>query len=308
MNGGYVFEQIEYVKGVPLKCFIAGIDYSSSHWHPDIEIVFLLKGKLCLLVDGEDFVMGPGDIILINSKSVHSFKSETDNLAMVLQFLPDIFNPDYKENSFYFHINSTADEKRQPKDLKQLQQILAQIGKEVFTKADGFQYYINSHFYRLIGYIFRYSRYDTINKAVTKVRDVDLERIDMIVDYIELNYKRELSLSDIAESLHLSVPQLSRFFREKMGVSCMEYLHQVRVGKAKTLLMDLKHTVLHVSEECGFSSVTSFYRVFKSETGLTPTEYREGIEAVRKIGNSFVQGYKVVNPLSGYDILGKYLK
>jgi AraC-type DNA-binding domain-containing proteins len=308
MDGGYVFEQIEYVKDVPLKCFIAGIDYSSSHWHPDIEIVFLLKGKLRLLVDGEDFIMEEGDIILINSKSVHSVKSETDNLAMVLQFLPNIFQPDYKENSFYFHINSKADEKRQPKDLKQLQRILAQIGKEVFTKADGFQYYINSYFYQLVGHIFRYSRYDTINKAVTKVRDVDLERVERIVEYIEQNYKLELSLSDIAESMHLSVPQLSRFFRDKMGVSCIEYLHQVRVGKAKELLNDFKHTVLHVSEECGFSSVASFYRVFKSETGLTPTEYREGIESIRRAENSFVQGYKVVNPLSGYNILTKYLE
>ena len=299
------FERIEYIKEMPIKCFIAGVEHTSYHWHPELEVIFLIKGTLNVIDDGTEYNMNAGDIILINSKSIHSTYSDTVNLALILQFSPKVFQTDYSDSTFYFNLNSTAEESRRPKDLNKLQAILATLGREVFKKSDGFQYYINSCFYQLIGYLFRYTRYDTINKSGSKAREVDLERIEKVIRYIEMNYKNEISLSDIAEEMNLSISQLTRFFKDKMGVSCIDYLHHVRINQAKLLLNDPRHTVLFVSEECGFSSVVSFYRVFRTETGMTPTEYREG-NSLKKDNSSFIQGYRIVNPIAGYDELSKY--
>ena len=306
MDNDNEFERIEYIKEMPIKCFIAGVEHTSYHWHPEIEVIFLIEGELNIIDDGVEYSMKEGDIILINSKSIHSSYSEADNLALILQFPPKVFQTEYSDTTFYFNLNSTADVSCQPKDLKKLQAILASLGREVFKKSDGFQYYINSCFYQLIGYLFRYSRYDTINKSGSKAREVDLDRIEKIIKYFELNYKDDISLSDVADGLSLSVSQLTRFFKDKMGVSCIDYLHHVRINHAKQLLNDPRHTVLFISEECGFSSVVSFYRVFRTETGMTPTEYREGNSVIKKDNDSFVQGYRIINPMAGYEALLKY--
>lgn len=300
------YERIEYIKEMPIKCFIAEMECITYHWHPEVEIIFLIQGLLSVVDDGTKYDMREGDIILLNSKGIHSIYSDTDNLAIVLQFHPRIFQEYYHDTTFYFNLNSVAEKNLQPKDLKKLQSILASLGREIFQKADGYQFYINSYVFQLLGYLFRFTRYETMNKARKDVKDKDIERMDKIIKYIELNYKNEISLSVISEELYLSISQLNRFFKDKMGISCMEYVHDVRIHHAKLLLNEQQHTVMPISEECGFSSIASFYRVFKEKTGMTPTEYRtEGIHKDSKTDFT-IQGYKTFNPLSGFEILLKY--
>ena len=307
MDVRHVFERIEYIKDVPVKCFIAGVDSSYPHWHPDIEILFLLKGKLDFIMDGEQFALKPGDIVLVNSKSIHADHSDKGCLALILQFHPDVFETDYGEGAFHFHINSAAEENRRPKDMEKLQRILSMIGSEAFKQDDGFQYYVNSYFFELLGYLFRYTRYDTVNDSGKMARDGDLERIEAITRYMKQNFQYDISLADIAENLNLSVSQLCRFFKDKMGISCIDYLHHIRINHAKALLHNPHHTVLFISESCGFLSISSFYRAFRDETDMTPTEFREWIGETPKSNTPIIQGYSVINPMAGYKILSNYI-
>jgi AraC-like DNA-binding protein len=305
----YVFEYVEHIKEFPVRCFVAAIEHSCHHWHTDVEIIFLLKGELSLTVDNNDYRLVAGDVVLLNSKSIHSIEClNGDNFVLVLQFLPDIYEVEYSKRSFRFHLNTAASENHQPKDLSFLQSILAQIGVEVYRKMDGSQFYIKSLLYQLIGYLFRYTRYDIVNRSKSKMEDSDLARLEKIVAYIDANYQHGFSFKDVAQSLNLSVSQCSRFFKDKMGISYTDYLHHVQINHAKELLVGGTHTVLFISEECGFSSLATFYRTFKNETGMTPTEFREKGGVAKKPVSVFVAGYSAFNPPAGYDLLSQYIK
>lgn len=96
-------------------------------------------------------------------------------------------------------------------------------------------------------------------------------------DYAEKNYMHEISLSQIAEYVGLSVSHFSALFKQHTNDSFINYLNQIRIDKAKELLCEPDLKIYQVAEIVGFSSVPYFNRVFKNTTGWSPNEYRKGI-------------------------------
>jgi AraC-like DNA-binding protein len=304
----YIFEHVEHIKEFPMRCFIAAIEHSCHHWHTDVEILFILDGALSLTMNNQTYRLEAGDVVLINSKSVHAIDClDGNNLVFVLQFLPAIYENEYRRTSFCFDLNTADANLQQPENISYLRYILARIGVEIYMNKDGFQFYIKSLLYRLIGYLFRYTRYDILDITKGTLQDSDLSRLEKIVRYIDENYQRGFSFAEIAGSLSLSLSQCSRFFKEKMGISFTEYLRHVQITHAKQLLLETDHTVLFISEDSGFTSLASFYRAFKRDTGISPTEFRKRGDTARRLMDTNVAGYTSVNPSSGYELLEQYL-
>lgn len=83
-----------------------------------------------------------------------------------------------------------------------------------------------------------------------------------------------LTLESIARELFISKSQLSRIFGRLTGSSFAEYLRSVRVTRACDLLCKTDLTVEEVTKQCGMKDVPTFYRVFRTHTGMTPNQYR----------------------------------
>ncbi len=95
--------------------------------------------------------------------------------------------------------------------------------------------------------------------------------------YIEMNYKDNLTLSDIASHIHMSKNHLSYLFQKETGHSFSDYLSDLRIAKAKELLNGSKrYTVSEIAEMTGFSDTGYFCKVFKKSTGMSPNHYRQG--------------------------------
>ena len=100
--------------------------------------------------------------------------------------------------------------------------------------------------------------------------------------YIDNNYKKDLSLQDVADLVSLNACYFSSVFKKYAGVGFSAYLNQVRMSKAKGLLENTSLKTQAIAAEVGFKEVTYFYRIFKSITGQTPIEYRNRIKEMRK--------------------------
>lgn len=96
-------------------------------------------------------------------------------------------------------------------------------------------------------------------------------------DYAEKHYMEEISLTKIAEYVGLSVSHFSALFKQHTDDSFVNYLHRIRVRRAKELLLEPDLKIYQVAEIVGFSSVPYFNRVFKNVTGWSPNEYRKGM-------------------------------
>lgn len=83
-----------------------------------------------------------------------------------------------------------------------------------------------------------------------------------------------LSNRMLAEKSHLSEAHFRKLFKEKYGMPPMQYLGNLRINHAKTLLHESDSTVGEIAAKCGFANVYSFCRSFRKHTGKTPTEFR----------------------------------
>ncbi|MNI15065.1 HTH-type transcriptional regulator YesS [compost metagenome] len=101
--------------------------------------------------------------------------------------------------------------------------------------------------------------------------------LHQIYEYVNENYANDISLSEMASSLHLNYTYLSSYFKQRTHENLTSYISRVRTDKAKELLSDQELSVSEISRLTGFSDHNYFSKVFKKMTGMTPVEYRNQI-------------------------------
>lgn len=97
---------------------------------------------------------------------------------------------------------------------------------------------------------------------------------DRMTRYVERNYRKSITLQDIAEQLHANQSYLSRLYKSCSGVNLFDDIQKRRIVKAKECLTASDWRVQTVAEYVGFEDSAYFSRVFKKETGMSPKEYR----------------------------------
>ena len=96
-----------------------------------------------------------------------------------------------------------------------------------------------------------------------------------IIMYIEENYThRSLSISEIADNIHLTPAYICNLFKKETGKTITQYLNSYRIEKAKILLQQRHLKLSDIASQVGYSDVNYFMRIFKKNTGLIPSEYR----------------------------------
>ena len=104
------------------------------------------------------------------------------------------------------------------------------------------------------------------------------EKIGLARQYIKDNYSNpELTLADTAEHIHVSVPYLSKKFKEETGDSFQNYLQRLRLSKAMAMLKDEETMIWEIASSCGYSSQHYFSTAFKKELGMSPADYRKNV-------------------------------
>ncbi|HJA20507.1 MAG TPA: 2-isopropylmalate synthase [Candidatus Mediterraneibacter ornithocaccae] len=115
--------------------------------------------------------------------------------------------------------------------------------------------------------------------AVNKIKEIAEsqagkdERLLEITNYIYANYK-DVTLDDLAEKFFLSKPYLSKYIKEKSGMTFGDILKKIRMKKARAMLKGSSATVESIAESVGYQNVEHFNRVFKKMYNITPVQYR----------------------------------
>jgi two-component system response regulator YesN len=98
-----------------------------------------------------------------------------------------------------------------------------------------------------------------------------------VQEFVQQNYMKEITLSQIAEIADLSVSRFCVIFKKNTGDSFVNYLNQYRIDKAKQLLLETDLKIYEVADMVGFSTLPYFNRLFKTVTGLSPNEYKRSL-------------------------------
>lgn len=94
------------------------------------------------------------------------------------------------------------------------------------------------------------------------------------IKYMMDNLNSELTVADIAFSVHISPSHLSHLFKQETGMAPIDYLTGLRLEKAKELLCSLDLSISEIAERCGYEDPSHFSRVFKKAQGIPPSVYR----------------------------------
>ena len=97
--------------------------------------------------------------------------------------------------------------------------------------------------------------------------------ITQIIEYMKKNYHSDISLEKCAELTGNSYSYISREFKRETGMRFVEYLNQLRITKAKSLLLGHQISMKEVVEQTGFRNYNYFFKVFKEAEGITPSEF-----------------------------------
>ena len=139
------------------------------------------------------------------------------------------------------------------------------------TKPQGYELYIKSMLYQFLFILDNRCR----NLAKPPKDKKTLDKMKVILKYIEINYMNRISIAEIAGVAGFSESHFMRYFKETMGTSFVEYLKEYRLTMAARLLVSSESSILDIASEVGFDNLSYFNRAFKARYHMTPSQYRK---------------------------------
>lgn len=111
----------------------------------------------------------------------------------------------------------------------------------------------------------------------------DSRRVRKIYDFINVHYKEEIRLEELADIVGMTPAALSRFFKLRTGKTVSDYIIDIRLGHATRLLVDTSNAIAEICYECGFNNLSNFNRIFKKRKECSPKEFRENYRKKKMI-------------------------
>lgn len=152
------------------------------------------------------------------------------------------------------------------------------------TAYDRFDYAIEAMHIKAFDYLLKPWKEERlcelINTAIENVRNMQKtdsivhSQKDVIKDYIDRNYKKDISAKDVAGILGYSDVYFSKVFKQLFDDNFINYLTKIRIDRAKVLLKDVSFNIKEVGKSVGYADSNYFTKVFKRSIGISPSEYR----------------------------------
>jgi AraC-like DNA-binding protein len=262
---------------------------STWHYHDNYELSFVTKGAGKRIVADSIVNFYPGDMVFIGRKLPHVWIADKEyqvtpdrSLELVyLQFTSDVMTPsilDLPEFRFVKRAMELSERGIQitGQTLNDVSEIMLQL-----PYLEEFDRLIS--FFKLLNVIGQSDTHIPLasEEYIKKRLEPANKRISMIHEYFLANYHKELNLSEIASLVSMAEGSLCRFFKEKAGCTPFEYLNRVKTDLACKFLLDEDMTITEVAMESGFNNLSHFNKQFKKNTGMTPSEYKKQLQALK---------------------------
>jgi AraC-like DNA-binding protein/mannose-6-phosphate isomerase-like protein (cupin superfamily) len=291
--------------------YIADVEQTAitEHSHEFFEMVYVRRGRGWHFVEGERYPIKAGDLYVISPDEKHGYAPLQDepmhivNVLWMPALVEDMLRAASKTRkprnvSTHNNDNSLSGARqllyvepmlrKETKFTRRLQLsgrtalrvelLLDEMRREQVQAAAGCELLLRHLFCALLVLLSR--SYDEQNERVrNRIEAPRVSQQDKIVsraiEYIEENYAKPLLVSQVAAHVALSSSRLSHVFKEHTRRGINEYLHEYRIARACTALMESKASIGEIAADIGYSDTRFFHRVFRRYTGCNPTQYRQ---------------------------------
>jgi len=274
------YENVLYVNGTSVLCWL-NHEYSTipHHWHPSVEIIMPFENKYYVKLSNENYILEEGDILVIPPGEVHELSAISEGYRMILVFDPTVISSIKEFSGMWssFLIPTLVNAKNAPETYDNIKDTMLEIFVEYMKDAAHWELLTYTLLIKLFILIDR-------NKFVSKEIFADISenkqmvytrRINAVFEFVNERYMDEITLEEAAKVAGFSKFHFIRLFKMFTNTSFQQYLNIRRIRAAETLLLDPNAHVTQIAMTTGFSSISTFNRVFKSIKNCTPTEFKE---------------------------------
>ena len=114
----------------------------------------------------------------------------------------------------------------------------------------------------------------TLEEAPEPEKSYQENFVDDVAAYIEENFARDVSITEISEHMGMSVSYTGKLFKKNMGCSISQYLYKLRMERDKTLIESTTYLIYEIAEQVGYSDISHFSKKFKEYWGHSPQHFR----------------------------------
>lgn len=251
------------------------------HWHEELQITLVTKGRMTIQINGIDVGLEAGQAIFINKSVLHIVRQLTPDGEYVSFNFPEKLLAFYSDsameknyvlpftNSYLLSLELKGEESWH----QQILRILWDMKKGFeMKKSWGWQYEISIQTVQL--WLILISNISLSEEESAKTNRLQQERLQLMLSYIHQNYRENIALKEIADAAHLSVSECTRSFKKSIHMTPYSYLVKYRIQRSCELLETTDCPVTEIARRVGFNHVNHFIQSFKKQLHLTPKEFR----------------------------------
>ena len=251
------------------------------HWHNDLEINLIREGEAVFQVYQKSYRVRTGEGFLLNRNVPHSCSSpgnEHVRYSTILvrpDFLYGDFGSDVERKCFQPFLQNSAI----PciyltgfgENGKEILQKLNQVEEAFDRKRFCYELKIKGLLCEAFAMILYGHRQELTKFVPANLQE--LERLEKMLNYLNIHFTEVISLQDLADQVHLSREVCCRLFKKMTGKTITGYLEEYRVNKSFSLVQSGQYSMTQITEMVGFSNPSRFASAFRKRFGCNPGEY-----------------------------------
>ncbi len=245
----------------------------TAHWHNEFEIIRVTSGSLKVFLNSTPYNLSAGDILLVSGKTLH----RAEPRGCIYECVVFDFNMLSRERNditskYISPICDGASVAEPPlcREKDELYFCIDSLFELMKNKEQYFELDIYSTLFKMLSLL--YSQGRLISKSTT-TGGHRYETINNLIEWIEKNFLKPITLEDLSKISGLSAKYLCRTFKEYTSKSIVKYINDLRVENACYEMSINKKNVTQAAFDSGFNNLSYFCKIFKSTKGITPTEY-----------------------------------
>ena len=248
------------------------------HWHEEVEILHVLRGRFRLSAGGETHLLGAGDVAFIASGLLHGgtpencvYECVVFDLRLLLksndlckQALSDVLDG-RAEITAHFAAGSPV-----------TRHIVRPMLAALRERPSGYALITLGCLYRFLGEIFKAGAY-TPRQQPAGAENRKMLKLKRVFELIETHYAQPLTLQQLSAAVGMTPKYFCRFFKEATHRTPMDYIAFYRVELACYAFASTERNVTEIALDMGFADLNYFIRCFKKYKGVSPGRYRQAL-------------------------------
>lgn len=241
-----------------------------QHWHDRIELHLVTSGCLYLCCDNQEIAINAGEVSIVSPTVLHSGRSGKEGYeCYVIMFeISDLYNGSVSSKQYIEPIINGNIKFHNKTNCKKIVDLADRIVKMQLKSDDYHPLETIGCLYQLLGLMYEHCA-DNNNSIINK-----FQKFDTVINYINTNFTKNISLSDISQHFGYDESYFCRKFKNTTGITVTKYIRTQRLEHARRLLEKTNESIRHIAISCGFIDTAYFTNCFKKMYSTSPTKYR----------------------------------